>query len=379
MTSGGAPAPRERLFGLDALRAFAALAVMAGHFTLVPRMSGLDFPPMVLAAFTDHGVQLFFVLSGFLIGGLLLDILDRGPSIPAWRRFLARRWMRTLPLYMTWLLVLLCVAPPPGNSLLYFLRYATFLQNLAWPLPESIWFGVSWTLAIEEWFYLLFSALLFALAIGSGRPRMALAVVLGVFLVVPLLLRLTVGAIGGDFNLGFRAVVVLRLDAIAYGVLAVWILRSHPEALRRFRWPLAGSGVAALVVLHNLQGVMGPPVEWFAWEFALEPMAWTMLFPAAVALRAPGGALLGVVSWVADRSYPIYLVHLDMIVWCVAAVRDGKIPPMLCLPLAVAATFLVADLLHRFIEMPVIRRRPSQFPAAHAPMVPARDGHSAAS
>jgi peptidoglycan/LPS O-acetylase OafA/YrhL len=150
-------APRSA--GLDLVRAIAILLVLLGHCgAFFAWWYGIAFP-WQLAVGGFYGVELFFVLSGLLIGRLLIDILDRGPTPRAWLVFMTRRWMRTLPLYFLWLFVLAAFWPPhgPEGSTLWRVLpwFVTMTQNLAWGRVDS-WFGVSWSLAVEEWFYLLF-------------------------------------------------------------------------------------------------------------------------------------------------------------------------------------------------------------------------------
>ena len=148
------------------MRATAIVFVLASHCgdTFAGWLGGRA--PEWLSVSGFFGVELFFVLSGFLIGRLLLGIIAEPPSLRAWGVFMARRWMRTLPIYLLWIAVLAVIWPPrPWDQVL---RYATLTQNLAWPMPSG-WFGVSWSLTVEEWFYLLFSALLLS-ARGTARP-----------------------------------------------------------------------------------------------------------------------------------------------------------------------------------------------------------------
>ena len=84
------------------------------------------------------GVELFFVLGGFLIGGLLLDVAERSPTLRGCFTFLVRRWMRTLPLYILWIAVLMVLMRPPSRGE-YAFSFLTFTQNLFWPMPADGW------------------------------------------------------------------------------------------------------------------------------------------------------------------------------------------------------------------------------------------------
>src|SRR3954451_24714128 len=98
--------PGSRNLGLDLVRAAAISLVVVAHFGgTVIFWSGHEMTS-ALGSTGFFGVELFFALSGFLIGGLLLDIIERDPGLGAWGRFMVRRWLRTLPLYLLWLAVL---------------------------------------------------------------------------------------------------------------------------------------------------------------------------------------------------------------------------------------------------------------------------------
>ena len=135
------------------------------------------------------GAELFFVLSGFPIGWILLDILNRRPGWRDFGVFLTRRAMRTLPLYFLRLAVLLGLFPPADGVAATGPRYATLTQNLIAPMPADNFFAVTWPLAVKEWFYLLFGFAAMFLGRRFGRTR-GLAIGLALFLLAPFALRL---------------------------------------------------------------------------------------------------------------------------------------------------------------------------------------------
>ncbi len=191
---------------------------------------GTRSPPWLSYSGT-FGVELFFVLSGYLIGTLLLEIIERGPSWQAWSRFMVRRWMRTLPLYFLWLAILAVFWRPLNTPWAHYAAYTFFLQNWAWHMPADNWFGVSWSLAIEEWFYLLFSVTLIGAALLVARKQ-AVWLALGLFLCIPFACRLVAQHAFGLEDPS--KITLLRLDAIAYGVA---LARLQWENRRLFHYP----------------------------------------------------------------------------------------------------------------------------------------------
>src|SRR5690349_15005952 len=137
----------ERRFGLDAARAAAILMIVFTHGqTFFPSADQYRGTLATIGGVTaTYGVELFFALSGFLIGGLLLDLQERGATRRAIRIFLVRRWMRTLPLYYLALLTLLLFPVLEPSSQHRLSSYFLLIQNFVTPMPASNWFGISWS------------------------------------------------------------------------------------------------------------------------------------------------------------------------------------------------------------------------------------------
>src|ERR1700690_440934 len=133
----------DRNFGLDLARFTAVSLVLITHCSIIfLSLASLQAPVFVqLSGF--FGVELFFVLSGFLIGRLLFRIAATDPTPRGWLTFMTRRWLRTLPLYFVWLAVIPTALPAPAHLAVHLLRYGTMTQNLAWPMPADHWFNES--------------------------------------------------------------------------------------------------------------------------------------------------------------------------------------------------------------------------------------------
>jgi peptidoglycan/LPS O-acetylase OafA/YrhL len=296
-----------RRFGLDALRAFAIGTVVLGHAsaTLAYYPIGVAWIPQW---FAFVGVECFFVLSGWLIGGLIIRVLPTWQHGDAVQLFLHRRWGRTLPPY--WLmLAIVAVAGWSGATWQALTPYWVFGQNIWQAHPP--YFFVAWSLAVEEWFYLL-TALGLALGVRLMRPAYALFGVLVFLTLVPLVLRTWLALGDLPWEAGLRQFVPLRLDAIAVGMLMVWWWRIRGQVVRRdVTW----------------LGMIGAIVSvWLFWQShtTLDTAVWPriLLIPLttiSVALIIPALATWRVVvaaSWqrgiqtVAAISYSLYLVHI---------------------------------------------------------------------
>jgi peptidoglycan/LPS O-acetylase OafA/YrhL len=213
----------DRSFGLDVCRTLAILLVVLGHALQHSEPLPILKEMGMIGLF---GVDLFFCLSGFLIGRILFAESTNWPigHESGLFNFWYRRWMRTLPLYFFYLFVSLKY-DWRGETTLYAQRaYLLFAQNLMWPMPD--FFHLAWSLAVEEWFYLMFPlVLLFIIGLGQHNRRAAV-ITIGIFILVPFLFRayLPSHIVGlNGINEGLRHVVVFRLDAIGFGMLMAYL------------------------------------------------------------------------------------------------------------------------------------------------------------
>lgn len=360
---------QNRSFGLDFLRAVAIGMVVSCHCgILFGVILGRQYP-MRLAISGFFGVELFFVLSGFLIGRILLDILDRGASLRAWRIFLVRRWMRTLPLYYTVVVLLVIVWPPQpalprhefAAGLVWF---ATLTQNLAWPMMLN-WFTVSWSLGVEEWFYVLFPTALFVAAAACGR-RAALAVTIGLFLVLPLALRWHVTTVA-NWNEVTSKVVFCRLDAIGFGVAAAWAMRRlRPARLRDLGLLIAGVTLVALQWGEWTHVIFMSDRARGALMFNVVSVGFVLCLPFAVGWEGRGLSILrpGIV-WLSRLAYPLYLTHLSLLEMIAVYGYEWRVPAWILIAVSLPAIFVLAWALNWFVEQPIMALRPPQ-PAGRA-------------
>ena len=161
---------------LDFLRGAAAFAVAVPHYLT----TNAPFRPYADAV-AVAGVEVFFVLSGFVLAPQIVDWVIGKP----WRNlsvFLARRWMRTIPPYVV---ALIAIALMTGNLLSAdFLRYLVYVENLFGAANRIDFYPVAWSFAVEEWFYLLFAPLLFLVGRLVGRSDRRLDAAFAVLVIV---------------------------------------------------------------------------------------------------------------------------------------------------------------------------------------------------
>lgn len=297
---------RSRIFGLDIMRAAAITFVMLSHGNMY---SGkLADPAGYRWVFLD-GVGLFFVLSGFLIGGILIRTLQNGDLRPGvMGGFWMRRWLRTLPAYFAVLTFLLCCyAAVHGHLPPAWIRYYTFTQNLVTPHP--LFFAEAWSLSVEEWFYLIVPLSLFLAVRFPAEKKWTIIVLIVVFIVVVTGIRLhradSFDPLAGNFGEEIVKVVVTRLDSIMYGVLAAWLAFYYPAGFARFRKPLLVGGLILLFASNFDFGLF----YYTRIRYSLVPLITIMLLPFLSTFRKEDGLAYRIITFISLISYSMYLTN----------------------------------------------------------------------
>ncbi len=244
-----------RVFGLDALRCVAILLVVQSH----SRWMTQSFPSPIRAMLHGSGilgVELFFVLSGFLIGGILLKQFEKNENSLSFKdikHFWIRRWFRTLPNYFLILFVYIIVYHYDLPIKLW--RYFFFVQNFFNYPPY--FFEESWSLTVEEISYFI-SPLVLGLSalVFSRKANLFLWTSIALILIVTIL-RWIYSAYFLEPNYKWeymlREVALIRLDSIYFGFIAVYISKKAPEFWRKIRIPAFIIGLLGIVCIMKFE------------------------------------------------------------------------------------------------------------------------------
>ncbi len=334
---------QEKINNLQALRAYAALAVVVFH-------TGYIIPGE--HAFGSFGVDIFFVLSGYIMA----RICEKSPQF-----FMRRRLIRILPPYWFFTILLFLAAfklpalmgstRPAFPELIKSLLFIPFYKGSGLIRPLLF---VGWSLNYEMLFYTL---LWFSLIV---LPRYALLLASLAIIVLHYGAGLTHS--GSAFAVFLRESVILSFPL---GILAYFTAtRVNLSGARRWRWAsfsmLVGSA-AALILVQVLRPAMGKTLEGAVYN----SLSTAMVFFTSLLSQGGWDTRWTAVILLGDASYILYLVHP----YCEYAVQRIVVPhvpkltidhPLGCI-LAVGISMTVGILLHLYAELPVLRRLNSRF------------------
>jgi peptidoglycan/LPS O-acetylase OafA/YrhL len=352
---------RERQAGLDLLRALAIVVVVIYHAALF----GFKLPGRV-DRFGWIGVDLFFVLSGYLIGGQLLAPLARDQPINL-GRFFARRALRIMPAYFVVLAVYFSLPSWREYSEMSqpLWKFLLSVQNIA--LHGGTAFSHAWSLAVEDQFYL---ALPFLLLFLFRRPRAAIIIpcliVFGGLLLRTFLAWKNPSIDGGVSFRGFQAWIYYptwtRLDPLVFGVVLAAIEKFRPHwwqgLINRAPW-LWLPGLAAIIYGLYL-GENDLTIVSCVWQFPLIAVGMTALLVCAVSPRLPFRRIaIPGAAFIASIAYSAYLIQKLVIHAVEQFCSSHNIQPTSAITLVGVelCVYAAATLLFLLVERPFLQLR----------------------
>lgn len=367
---------KGRIPELDGIRGIAIGMVLLHHYFFVSIQAqpatALSYA-LVVGRLAWSGVDLFFVLSGFLIGGILLDARA---STNYFRVFYTRRFFRIVPIYFVCLVAALALAAAsragftPGlawmlKDQLPWLPYFVFLQNF-WMAVATTYgvfgLGVTWSLAVEEQFYLTLPILVRILS------QRALVIVVSLGVIAAPVFRVLLHSFWPEYHYSWVVLMFCRADALLLGVLGAVAMRSPRwrEALARqragFRMLLAilAAGFAYLTwKAADAYGIVMLRIG-FTWlaAFYLCILLYGLTFRQSWIGRCLRWKWL---AWLGSIAYGSYLLHefvraLFFELFFHHAPQITSVAELIVSLLALAATLMLCQLSWRYFEKPLIKQ-----------------------
>jgi peptidoglycan/LPS O-acetylase OafA/YrhL len=295
---------RSHMPELDSIRGIAILSVLFYHGFAwsVVASAFTGWRRWAIAATTPGwlGVNLFFVLSGFLISGILLDTRTK-PNY--YRRFYVRRALRILPLYY---LVLGTLLVTHTGSTAFVALSCIYLANMTWMFGVPADYGVLWSLAVEEHFYLVWPAVVRRLS-----PKRVAALAVTLVIVSPV-----VRYVLAEFGILSKGLTWGEIDGLACGALLAALLRMRPWSRRQFAWLctiLVASGFAMAIISAacgwmTRRSIGGIALQETPFNIAFAGfLGYALLLSISAFSRCAQPTVL---KFFGDTSYCLYLIHL---------------------------------------------------------------------
>ena len=372
-----APKPPPRQVGLDLLRLLAIAFVLGRHMPSIPESwpAGVDYLFFIWRRGGWVGVDLFFVLSGFLVSGLLFREYTSRGNLGIGRFYMRRGWKIYPPFFVLIAVTVLTNTrqgfPIKGSALIAELF---FLQSYVGGLSKQ-----TWSLAVEEHFYLLLPLTLAVMVHWNRRsprplrPVLALAVVIAVLTLGARVLNWYLRPSYGNLTHLFAS--HLRLDSLFFGVAISYLHHFHAigfdHVFMRWRRFLIVGGALLLTPA-------------FAFPLETTPFIYTigltifyigsgMMLVGVVLSRMPGGHLIAGLAALGKHSYSIYLWHVFLLLWgmpLLEGTMNIEMDPGSRLAIYFAGSLGVGVAMAKGIEVPTLRFRDRWFPSRGPAVVP---------
>ncbi|HBR1695967.1 TPA: acyltransferase [Klebsiella quasipneumoniae subsp. quasipneumoniae] len=293
---------------LDFCRALAISLVLLSHgrtflVPLMPETNILKFGGFL-------GVELFFVLSGFLIGRILIEKINNQESHREWiPSFWLRRWLRTYPSYILFLFIniilIFSIRPDIFPSVL---RYLTFSQSLLSPHPS--FFGEAWSLAVEEIFYLITPLLFWVFFALTNNKKTSINLAIVVLITLPLALRIN-AAFNSSLTFNeIRTISLFRIDSIVYGVLGLIICNTPTFN----KMKMIGVALIPLCIFISAQDdeLINNNAFYKVFLFPMANIGFAFMICGWIHIQI-SKQIMYIVSRIARWSYAAYLINLPVI------------------------------------------------------------------
>ena len=369
----------SRVLGLDILRACAILFVVIEHSSYVFNSGTLNRINHNIFGF--DGVSVFFVLSGFLIGGVLIKTLEKKQcEKKVLLNFWVRRWFRTIPNYFLILtiLLLLNVLFTEGFSfdIKFPLTFFTFTQNLFYPHPT--FFPEAWSLSIEEWFYLLIPPIiLFFIFLKISVKTSILYTALGILVIITLFRFYQYHKIPQDalsdfeikyWDLRFRKQVFTRLDSLMFGVIGAFLQNYYSDYWLKYKKTLLYFGLFLFLVtkyLGLLMTITYNSLYYCVFSFSVTSFAILLSLPFLSNFRSSKTGLIHKsITRISLISYSMYLINLSVVQFWILNKIPWNIISMnriiigaIKYSLYWSLTIILSMIIYKYFEVPTMNLR----------------------
>lgn len=319
------------------------------------------------------GVDIFFVLSGILIGDIIYrQILAGKMSFKHFYHFFIRRWFRTLPNYYIILFINILMGIFLYKDLTFDIqlwKYVFFIQNFSSEQPD--FFSESWSLSIEEFSYIVGPILLFLILKKWSKSASNAFVVISLSMIfIAIILRYTFyinKELAGlaEWSHGLRKVVIYRIDSIYYGFIAIYLKYQFPKSWTKYSNQLFTLGLVLFILIHLpfLNDLSKGNTFTFNYliNFYLPLLLISILlgFPLIMKLRTRYNVLKSLITTTSKMSYSLYLINYSIVFMFLKRLMEtGTIRlSWIAIILFWVSSFIMTFMLFKFYEQPMMKLR----------------------
>ncbi|BEM87131.1 acyltransferase [Serratia marcescens] len=302
------------------------------------------------------GVELFFVLSGFLIGRIIFEKVKESSTPLGWiPAFWFRRWMRTYPSYLLFLLLNLFLinnirpeAPPN------ILAFSTFTQSLVHPHPA--FFGEAWSLAVEEVFYFLFPIVIAVFLFIVRDKKVSILLAIAAMILFSFLFRVNATMNAQQTFNEIRSTSLYRLDSLMIGVIFSWLFVSNK--INRLSWIGLLLIPIAIAIASQPDVFMDESRFLKIFLFDIANVGFACLITTFYHVDLPN-LMKAVTARIARWSYAAYLTNLPVLIALnhYLPKPDSTVGCLAMWSLFIALTMLSAKLVYELFEVKILRLR----------------------
>lgn len=306
---------KERVEGLDLMRAIAILMVVFYHAWI---FLSPFFKNMGMLFFLGFwGVELFFVLSGFLVGGIFIKKyinhqkeITHSFILSFWKK----RWLRTIPVYLFALLLNYIVLSFVLDIKIDFpFSYFLFLQNFDSAHPS--FFPEAWSLAVEEWFYILLPV--FFLYKNVNRNFSSILYTIILMITVYTFIRFLNNDVNSfdivQWDKNIRKVVLNRLDSILYGVLMFVFIYFKSDFIKKYRYVFFSIGVFGVIISYLIFHLKLSSLYNQVFFLSTSSLSFAALIPFFYFFKFKSETYKKMSLYVSLVSYSMYLIHYTLV------------------------------------------------------------------
>lgn len=368
--------------GLDMLRAVAALMVIFHHgFVLLTEWLGHGLVGGLISSIARCGwigVDLFFVLSGFLISGLFFEEWKRNGDIHP-GRFLIRRAFKIYPVYLAGFAIVILIQgwQGIGPSRGVVASNLFFVQNYFHVAAIESW-GHTWSLAVEEHFYAVIPVLMLLMVTlsrrGASDPFRFIPLLFAIVAVAVLGLRVYDLWVNDDYRSLHET--HLRVDGFLFGVLLSYYHQFHPKdfaKLGSYPW-LTVCAAVALVAPNVFLPLYSRVAYMTTLNISVVFVACSMIVAVVMARPLPDARIVRLLAYLGKHSYSIYLVHCPLLVFGEGFLKT--LHPAVAFSIYVPLSLGLGVLLAKLIEFPMLRIRDRLYPSRSISSSPSRQSPS---